>query len=246
MKIQRNKSYYGDCLELMPYIESKSIDLILCDLPYGTTKCKWDNIIPFEPLWKEYKRIIKEHGPIVLFSSQPFTTKLISSNFKEFKYCWTWDKTFGRGHLVVKYRPMQQTEDICVFGKGRLNYYPIKTKRGKPVKSVEGPRTTIMGGKKSDLYVGRIRHERQPTTLLKFKPPARNSRLHPVQKPILLLEYLIKTHTKEGSIVLDNCAGSGSTAIACLNTNRNYVLIENNLDYYNVINERIKSWAMKS
>jgi len=121
-----NKVHLGDCLELMKEIPDKSIDMLLCDLPYGTTACKWDTIIPFEPLWKQYKRIIKDAGAIVLTAVQPFTSTLVMSNIKMFKYCWTWDKITARGHLVAKIRPMQQTEDILVFGKNKINYYPHK------------------------------------------------------------------------------------------------------------------------
>ena len=236
----QGKLVVGDCLEVMPSIPDKSICMILCDLPYGTTACKWDTIIPFEPLWKQYKRIIKDHGAIVLTATQPFTSLLIVSNINEFKYCWTWDKTFGRGHLVAKYRPMQQTEDVVVFGKDRINYYPITKKRDKPHWSYEGnSRTTIMGGTKSKDYIGKWLTEKQPTTLLTFKPPARTKSIHPTQKPVKLFEYLIKTYTKENELVLDNCIGSGTTAIAAIRTGRKWIGIELDPEYVKLAQKRV-------
>ena len=140
----------GNCLELMKDIPDKSVDMILCDLPYGTTACKWDVTIPFEQLWKQYNRVIKDNGAIVLFGSQPFTTKLINSNIENFKYCWVWDKVKPNGHLVAKIRPMQRTEDIVVFGKNKINYYPQMVLREKPKKSKEYSRTSIMGGEQTN------------------------------------------------------------------------------------------------
>jgi len=235
----------GDCLEIMPHIPNKSIDMILCDLPYGTTQCKWDIVIPFKSLWEQYKRIIKDHGAIVLTASQPFTSALIMSNVKWFKYCWVWDKTFGRGHLVAKYRPVQQTEDIVVFGKSRINYYPITTKRDKPHWSYEGRvRTSIMGGKVSDSHRGRFLTEKQPTNLLTFKPVSRG--VHPTQKPVKLFEYLIRTYTNENDIVLDNCIGSGTTAIAAENLDRRWIGIELDSEYVRQAQERIEKERGKS
>ncbi len=227
---------HGDCLELMKDIPDKSVDMILCDLPYGTTNCKWDSIIPFEPLWEQYNRIIKDNGAIVLTATQPFTSALIMSNPKMFKYCWTWDKTTAKGHLVAKYRPMQQTEDIAVFGKNKVNYYPIMIDRpkNKIQKTYEASRTEIMGGiskKKVKVY-----DKWYPKTLLKFKT---ERGLHPTQKPVALLEYLIKTYTNEGETVLDNCMGSGSTGVACVNTNRNFIGIEIDDKYFEIAKQRI-------
>ena len=234
-----NTIYNEDCLEGMKRIPDKSIDMILCDLPYGTTACKWDTIIPFEPLWEQYERVIKDNGAIVLTANQPFTSALVMSNPKMFKYCWTWDKTTAKGHLVAKYRPMQQTEDIAVFGKNKINYYPIMTARpkNKIQKSYESSRTEIMGGTSKKTV--KVYDTWYPKTLLKFKT---ERGLHPTQKPVALFEYLIKTYTNEGDTVLDNCAGSGTTAIACMNTNRNYILMEQEKEYIDIINKRITEY----
>jgi len=232
---------YGDCLEEMKNIKDKSVDMILCDLPYGTTACKWDSVIPFELLWLQYKRIIKDNGAIVLFGTQPFTTELIHSNLKQFKYCWTWNKTTAKGHLVAKYRPLQQTEDICVFGKNKINYNPIMVDRpkNKIVKSYECKRTEIMGGESKKVI--KTYDKWYPKTILTFKT---ERGLHPTQKPVKLLEYLINTYTNENETILDNCMGSGSTGVACINTNRNFIGIEKDFNYYNIACERIKEVVM--
>ena len=232
------KLWNGNCLELMSDIEDKSVDMILCDLPYGTTNCKWDNILPFEEMWLQYNRVIKDKGAIVLFATQPFTSALIMSNVDMFKYCWTWDKCIGRGHLVAKIRPLQRTEDICVFGKGLINYFPIMEERDKPVKGKEGKRTDIMGGESTGYE--QVYTHKYPQTLLSY--PIRikkEDRVHPTQKPVSLLEYLIKTYTQENEWVLDNTMGSGSTELACQDTNRNFIGIEQNEEYYNIAQRRM-------
>jgi len=233
-----NKVICDDCLVAMKDIPDKSIDMILCDLPYGTTACKWDTIIPFEPLWEQYKRIIKDNGAIVLTASQPFTSALVMSNVKMFKYCWTWDKVSGKGHLVAKIRPLQQTEDVCVFGTGKIKYYPQMIKRPKPVSIKEGSRTEIMGVKKTSQYRS-VRDSWYPKTILTFSGGNGLNKLHPTQKPVALFEYLIKTYTNEGDLVLDNCAGSGTTGVACKNLNRKYILIEKEPEYIDIINKRL-------
>jgi DNA modification methylase len=228
--------YLGDCLEVMKIIPDKSIDMILCDLPYGTTACKWDTIIPFEPLWEKYKRIIKDKGCIALFGSEPFSSYLRLSNIKWFKYDWIWEKERGIGFQIAKYRPMQKHEIISIYGKGKINYYPIMT-IGKYKMSKCGIYKSIDGGKVSPLayiskdYIGKYNNEYYPLSILQFK---RDKRLHPTQKPVLLLEYLIKTYTKEGETVLDNCMGSGSTKIACINTNRKFLGIEKDEKYFEI------------
>lgn len=237
-----NQIYLGDCLNYMELIDDNSIDMVLCDLPYGTTtttKCKWDSIIPFELLWTSYKRIIRKHGAIVLFCVQPFTSTLIISNLTQFKYCWTWDKITAKGHLMARKRPMRQTEDIAVFGEDLITYYPQMIKRDKPKKAKEYKRSEMKGGK-SVGYEGISTHF-YPKTLLIFKSvPNNHERLHPTQKPVDLCEYLIRTYTKADEIILDNCAGSGTVAIACLNTNRNFILIEQNPEYVKICENRIK------
>lgn len=243
IRLMVNKIINGDCLEVMKSIPNGSIDMILCDLPYGTTKCKWDVIIPFDKLWEHYKRIIKPNGSIVLTASQPFTSALIMSNVKMYKYSWVWDKVTARGHLVAKHRPLQQTEDVIVFSNGKHNYYPIMIERPKDKWKVskEFKKTDIIKSNGETKY--KTYKYWFPKNILQFSNAnASNEKpLHPTQKPIPLMEYLIKTYTSEGATVLDNCAGSGTTGIACINTNRNYILIEKEQSYFNIINERIKN-----
>ena len=231
---------HGDCLELMKDIPDGSIDMILADLPYGTTACKWDTIIPFELLWAEYERIIKDNGAIVLTASQPFSSALVASNIKAFKHEWIWQKEQGVGFQVAKYRPMQEHEHVLVFAKKgiRVNYYPIKEMLDKPKKQV---RKGNNGGSESSplKYADErtsVYKSRYPKSIKKFN---RDKGLHPTQKPVALFEYLIKTYTTEGETVLDNCMGSGTTAIACLNTNRNFIGFELDKGYFDIANERI-------
>lgn len=244
--IELNKIYNEDCLgdkekgTGMWRIPDKSIDMILCDLPYGTTACKWDTIIPFESLWEQYKRIIKDNGAIVLTASQPFTSLLIMSNLQWFKYCWVWDKVRGTGFQVAKYRPLMQHEDICVFGKGRLNYYPIMEERDKVKKSKCYTKSDSNPLKYNDGKI-RVYDKRHPTSILRFSNASQKGKVHPTQKPVELFEYLIRTYTKEGDIVLDNCMGSGTTAVACIRTNRKFVGFEIEQKYVEIANLRIEA-----
>jgi site-specific DNA-methyltransferase (adenine-specific) len=236
----------GDCLELMKNIPDKSIDMILCDLPYGTTACKWDNIIPFEPLWEQYNRVIKDNGAIVLTATNPFSSVLVSSNLKGFKHEWIWQKEKGVGFQVAKYRPMQEHEHVLVFTKKgeRVNYYPIKEKRDKPIKS-KGASTK--SGSCPIAYLNNINKtyvDRYPTSIKRFQRD--NNKIHPTQKPVALFEYLIKTYTKEGETVLDNCMGSGTTAIAALNTGRFFIGIEKEKKYVDIANKRIEEHQEKA
>jgi site-specific DNA-methyltransferase (adenine-specific) len=227
----------GDCLELMLEIPDKSVDMILCDLPYGTTACKWDSIIPFEDLWESYHRIIKDNGAIVLFASQPFTTKLIHSNLKQFRYCWYWKKSNVTGGLFCKYQPMRCIEDICVFYKKMPSYNPQGLKKLEEAKIIQPKMTRIYGKKKNPSVQT---HTGYPKHLLEFDNEVMwGKRLHPTQKPVKLLEYLIKTYTHEGEKVLDNCMGSGSTGIACINTDRRFIGIEKDDSYYEIAKNRI-------
>lgn len=258
----------GDCLELMKDIPDKSIDMILCDLPYGTTACKWDNIIPFEPLWEQYNRIIKDNGVIVLFGSQPFTSMLISSNIKNFKYEWIWEKQKASNFMSAKHQPLKYHENICVFSNGTHNYYPqkykvlefeeIKQMTDKELKKVFESRDYDRFGKvdkrktvndcinPKDSHYGsmnvKIRNAddgyRFPKSVLKINKSI-NKNVHPTQKPVALLEYLIRTYTNENEVVLDNCMGSGSTGVACVNTNRNFIGIELDPNYFEIAKERI-------
>lgn len=325
----------GDCLELMKDIPDKSIDMILCDLPYGTTACKWDIVIPFDKLWEQYKRIIKNDGTIVLFGSQPFTSELIHSNIKWFSHNWTWVKNKASNFQLANKMPMKITEDICVFYKSdnyelnnfqelRLYSKKILDYIGLNIKNIN----KIMGNRKAEHFfywnttqfslctleiynelidkfeinksgdyleykilkemyeeefkgrcktynpqgikklenpiklsnknkAGKLGHlssiskrdeytqqyTNYPTNVLKFNVPAKN--IHPTQKPVTLLEYLIKTYTNENDTVLDNCMGSGSTGVACVNTNRNFIGIELSEEYYNIATERINNTVVK-
>ena len=226
----------GDCLEVMQGIPDKSIDMILCDLPYGTTACTWDTIIPFVPLWKQYRRIIKDNGAIVLTASQPFTSALIMSNIKMFKYEWIWIKTRACNFNLVKYRPLKMHENILIFG-GK-NYYPIK--EPKIGSSLQRTKYAYRTEKISEHFKCNERgfrtEDKYPSSYLKI-----NSSVgyHPTQKPVALFEYLIRTYTKEGETVLDNCIGSGTTAVACVNTGRNYIGIEKEEKYCRIAEERI-------
>ena len=232
----------GDCLELMKDIPDKSIDMILCDLPYGTTACKWDSIIPFDKLWEQYKRIVKDNGAIVLFGAQPFTSTLVNSNIKGYKHHWIWEKNRGTGFQVAKYRPMMATEDIIAFTKKgeRINYYPIMVERDKP-RLGTGPysHSEINPLANFDSNFKKVYTHRYPTNIIKIDRVEKP--MHPTQKPVNLLEYLIKTYTKEGETVLDNCMGSGSTGVACINTNRNFIGIELDENYFNIAKERIEN-----
>ena len=233
----------GDCLEKMKDIPDKSIDMILCDLPYGTTACKWDSVIPFEPLWEQYKRIIKDNGAIVLFGSEPFSTELRHSNLKMFKYDWIWDKVNPFGFLDCKYRPLKSHEIISVFSKGGCS-------NGSKVPMKYNPQGLVYRQKrmknklKSELLHSNPSKKEYisvatnyPKTIIEFKKD--NAGLHPTQKPVALLEYLIKTYTNEGETVLDNCMGSGSTGVACINTNRKFIGIELDPEYFKIAEKRI-------
>jgi site-specific DNA-methyltransferase (adenine-specific) len=246
----KNSVIHGDCLEEMKRIEDGSVDMILCDLPYGTTACKWDSIIPFEPLWEHYKRVIKKNGAIVLTASQPFTTALISSNMDWFKYCWYWKKARTTGFQHSKNKPLKTIEDIPVFsgspmghksllGDKRMEYNPGVLYRGGKQTIELNKHGQTLGNRKNQ--VGNVYTSLHgfPKDLLTFQEPFGKNRQHPNEKPVKLFEYLIKTYTNEGETVLDNCAGSGTTGIACLNTNRNYILIEKEAEYIEVMKERI-------
>lgn len=238
------KLYKGDCLGLMKNIPDKSIDMILCDLPYGTTACKWDIVIPFELLWEQYNRIIKDNGAIVLFGSEPFSTELRMSNLKNYKYDWIWDKTFGRQPQLANIQPMKQHEIISIFEKNgkKVHYYPQREKLDKPYFSSGAGNNT---GTKNDHKLGlkklaKVYTEKTPTTILKYKPVPNGKNLHPTQKPVELLEYLIRTYTNENETVLDNCMGSGSTGVACKRTNRRFIGIELDDNYFEIAKKRIE------
>lgn len=231
---------HGDCLVRMAEIPDGSVDMILADLPYGTTACKWDNVIPFEPLWKHYWRVLKPNGAVVLFGNQPFTTKLIQSAFVHFKYCWIWDKHIPRGFQVAKYRPMSQHEEIAVFSQKPLRYFPQMEQREKPVryknyKSSRSATSTDL----EDRQTNRTSTHKHPSTLIKGLWEANKGKHHPTQKPVALLEYLIRTYTLEGETVLDNTMGSGSTGVAAVNLSRKFIGIEQDDKYFAIAEKRI-------
>ena len=239
-----NKDYelwQGDCLELMKDIPDKSVDCIITDLPYGTTQCKWDIIIPFEPLWRQYNRIIKDNGAIVLFGTEPFSSHLRLSNLKNYKYDWIWDKVKGTGFLNAKRQPMRNHELISVFYKKQCTYNPQKTYGHKMKKSYRSKdlQTDVYGEMKNDYTYEST--ERYPRSIQVFSTDTQNSSLHPTQKPVALIEYLIKTYTNDGELVFDSCMGSGTTGVACINTNRRFIGIELDNNYFEIAKERIEN-----
>lgn len=238
----------GDCLQVMQKIPDKSVDMILCDLPYGISACKWDRVISFDKLWKQYERVIKNEGAIVLFAVQPFTSKLILSNEKLYKYNWYWVKSKAANFLNKRYQPGKIIEDVCVFGKSATSYsrkgvnmkYIPQLEYGKPYKTSGGNNERL-----SSSISGRIKNietinngERLPDNVLRFNPDKK--KIHPTQKPVSLLEYLIRTYTNENDIVLDNCMGSGSTGVACIKNNRKFIGIELDDEYYSLAKRRIR------
>lgn len=227
----------GDCLKLMRDMPDGSVDMILCDLPYGTTVCKWDTVIPFEPLWEQYNRVTKKNGAIVLFSAQPFTTRLIHSNIKDFRYCWYWKKNNATGSLLAKIQPMRCIEDICVFYKKMPLYNPQGLKKLDKLILNPPVQNNVWKNKKNPSLQT---HTGYPKHLLEFKGVG-NNRVHPTQKPVPLLEYLIETYTNEGEVVLDNCMGSGSTGVACVNTGRRFIGMEQDKKYFEIAKQRCLS-----
>lgn len=236
-----NKTYFGDCLEVMKLIDDATIDLIICDLPYGVTKNKWDSVIDLRMLWGEYERVIKTNGAIVLFGQDKFSARLMLSNEKLHRYNLIWEKTTPTGHLNAKKMPLRSHEDILVFYKKLPTYNPQKTTGHKRKVSTAqhkrgSKKTTNYGEHGLTTYDST---ERYPKSVLKFATDKQKVALHPTQKPLALMEYLIATYSNEGEIVLDNCAGSGTTGLAAKNLNRNYIMIENDETYYKTCIERV-------
>lgn len=235
----------GDCLELMRDIPDNSVDLILCDLPYGTTACKWDTIIPFDKLWEQYERIIKDTGVIVLFSSSMFTVDLINSNRKLFKYKLIWKKNVPTGMSSAKYRPMNYYEEICVFSKTKGTYNPQMKPRVGKHKECYNYDHYCGDSNHVDYKKVKYRYDPdwvQPSNVLEFNVvPNRKGKLHPTQKPVELLEWLVKTYSNEGDVVLDNCMGSGTTGVACSHLNRNFIGYELDENYFKIAEERINN-----
>ncbi len=222
----------GDCLEVMKDIPDGSIDMVLTDPPYGTTACKWDSVIPFEPMWEQLKRVTKKNGAIVLMAAQPFTSALIMSNAKMFKYCWVWEKSKPTGFLNAKRQPLRQTEDVAVFFTGQSPYYPQGLTEVDRVVS-----RTNRGNYGSCSKTTKQTQTGYPRNVLKFRSACGQ---HPTQKPVALMEYLIKTYTNEGETVLDFTMGSGTTGVACVNTGRDFIGIELDETYFGIAQDRIK------
>lgn len=240
--MQINKTYFGDCLDIMQEIPTESIDMILCDLPFGATRCKWDTVINLSELWKNYERIVKPNGAILLFGQTPFDKILGTSNLSLLKYEWIWEKTAATGHLNSKKMPMKSHENILVFYKNPPIYNPQKTfGHVRKVSKAEHKVNCV----ESDVYNKNQKlttydsTERYPRSVLKFKSDKQKSKLHTTQKPLALCEYLIATYTNEGQTILDNAAGSGTTGLAAKNLNRNYIMIENDEKYYKTCLERL-------
>ena len=245
--IELDRIYNQDCLVGMKEIPDKSIDAIICDLPYGTTACKWDSVIPFEPLWEQYKRVTKPKAPIVLFGSEPFSTMVRASNIKSYRYDWVWEKKFGGNFLQVKRQPIKTFENIMVFGFESPVYYPQMTKRDIPIKKGKNSNNAgdAMGeirGEKARNFQGQVYEYKYPCAILHFNSRADGHKtIHPTQKPVELIRYLIRTYTNEGETVLDNCMGSGTTAIAAMREHRHYIGFELNKEFYEKACERVRN-----
>lgn len=242
--IELNKIYNEECLGGMKKIDDKSIDMILCDLPYGTTSLNWDTIIPFEPLWEQYNRIVKLGGAIILTATQPFASKLILSNYSQFKHEIIWFKNVPTGMAQASYAPMKYHENILVFSNGKIKTFNKQMQeregKGKDCYNYEhycGESNHVKMDKVKKFYDSKIVN---PSSVVLFNTvPNRNGKLHPTQKPVALFEYLIKTYSNEGDLILDNCMGSGTTAIACINTSRNYIGFELDKKYFDIAQSRI-------
>ena len=235
------KLIHGDCLVEMANIADKSVDMILCDLPYGTTACKWDVVIPFEPLWAHYKRIIKDRGAIVLFGREPFSSHLRISCLPLYRYDWIWEKSKATNFLFAKQMPLLAHENISVFYKS-LPTYNAQKRKGKPYNKGIEKRTQIdaVGRIGNGNLIANDTGDRNPRSVLYFRTAESEGKFHPTQKPVALLEYLVKTYTLESETVLDNCMGSGSTGIACLNTGRHFIGIEKDDKHFQIASDRIQ------
>jgi site-specific DNA-methyltransferase (adenine-specific) len=235
--------YHADCFDVFPFIEDKSIDAIICDLPYGTTACKWDSVLPFDKLWEHYNRVIKDNGVIILFGREPFSSKVRLSNEFNYRYDWIWEKSKATNFLFAKQMPLIAHEDIMIFYKKLPTYNPQKTK-GKPYNKGFEKRNEIEA-------VGKIGNgnllinesgERNPRSVIYFRTAESEGKLHPTQKPVELMEYLIKTYTNEGDMVLDNTMGSGTTGLGCVKTNRQFIGIEKEKKYFDIAVKRIQDY----
>ena len=243
------KLLLGDCLEKMSEIQDGSVDMVMCDLPYGTTACKWDSVIPFEPLWAQYRRVCKKNAAIVLTASQPFTSVLIASNLNMFKYCWVWEKTRPGDIFNAKNKPLKSHEDVCIFSEGttangspnKMPYFPQEVGAGGVKTNNPDEQERAFKSKRPSHKVNHVTHgSNYPRSVIKIPNPNAGS-LHPTQKPVALMEYLIKTYTHPGELVLDNTMGSGTTGVACMNTGRDFIGIERDPEYFAIAQARILS-----
>ena len=232
--------HHGDCLDVLKAIPDGSIDLVLADPPYGTTQCKWDSVISMVPLWEQLNRIIKPDTAVVMTACQPFTSALIMSNPKDFRYCWVWEKTAATGHLNANRMPLRAHEDIVVFSKRQARYIPQKTSGHERKTATQGVFSPIYGKQRATSYDSTDRH---PRSVINISTVRNNLRLHPTQKPVALMEYMIKTYTYEGQTVLDFTMGSGTTGVACQNTGRSFIGIEKDADYFQIAKNRIEASA---
>ena len=245
LEIKNGQLWLGDCLELMKDIPDNSVDMVLCDLPYGTTACAWDTIIPFAPLWEQYWRICKANSPVVLFGSEPFSSHLRMSAINYYKYDWYWNKKFGGNFVQAKRMPLKSIECVSVFSKQKNmpNYNPQMIDREKPIKQGgRGTANAIPIKNNSETHKDKVYDQKYPLTELNY-PREIGQTIHPTQKPILLFEYLIKTYTIEGMLVLDNCSGSGTTAMAAEKSNRRWICIEKDQEYFEMSRKRIKFYS---
>ena len=231
--------YKGDCLEILPTINDSSVDMIMADLPYGTTACKWDSIIPLEPLWKELNRISKPNAAMVFNAAQPFTTTLATSNMSNFRYEWIWEKSQGTNPMNVKVMPLKSHENILVFYNKKPTYNP-QMWYSTPYSGFSSEQSKIgeVYGSAKSRHRDNPEGSRYPKTILKFK---QEKGLHPTQKPVGLMEYLIQTYTNKGDVVLDPTMGSGTTGVACINTDRKFIGVEREKEYFEIAESRIKS-----
>ena len=244
VKTDNYEIYNGDCLDVMKEIPDKSVDMILCDLPYGTTRNSWDKMIDLEKLWEQYERIIKDNGAIVLFAQTPFDKVLGASNLKLLRYEWIWDKKLGTGHLNAKKMPLKRHENILVFYKKLPTYNPQMTKGDPYDKGIVQEKSSNYG-KQREVVGKNVTGERYPTSILEYTNANRQNRLHPTQKPISLLINLIRTYTNENEVVLDNCMGSGSTGVACILTDRKFIGIELDDKYFEISKSRLNEAVEK-
>ena len=229
----------GDCLELMSTIQSGSVDMVMCDLPYGTTACKWDSVIPFEPLWAAYRRVCKPNAAIVLTASQPFTSVLVCSNLAGYKHRWVWDKVKPGSGFRAKYEPLRSVEDVVVFCDGRPTYSPQKVPKKPRAEKKNDSNGEAFGGRRVERFHDN-RGEGFPKEIITISNADQTGRVHPTQKPVALMEYLIRTYTNEGETVLDNTMGSGTTGVACGNSGRRFIGIERDETYFQIASDRIE------